>query len=228
VVACESVATTMGATGAGESSGVVSSGAHTMGATIRALRRRAGFSQAAFGSLIGMHRNYFGVIERGGVPNVGLETVQRIAGGLDVSIAVLAVSYVDPVADGEPLGRRVDAPARPTEGWRASDGARELGRAIRALRLDRELTQAELAEQAAMHRSHLASIEAGEKPNPGIATIASIACGLRHGDREPPLLPLLAQTFTGELTVAELRTTVAATRPSGSQGARPFPPGVTP
>lgn len=222
MVVADSIAATMGATGAGEASGSVSRPS-AMGATIRALRRRAGLSQMALGARIAMHHNYVGTIERGGIPNPGLETVDRIARGLDVSIAVLAGRFAHPASAASPRGS--------AEGTKrdALAGACELGDAIRAVRHDLALTQTELAQAAQLNRSHLASIEAGMKPNPGIGTILNIACGLDPTSGEPYLLVPLAQTFTGELTVADLRTTVAAARPSGPNGARPVPrSGATP
>ncbi|HZV75383.1 MAG TPA: helix-turn-helix transcriptional regulator [Conexibacter sp.] len=197
-----------------------------MGATIRALRGHAHLSQVAFGARMAMHHNYLGALERGGVPNPGLETVDRVARGLDVSIAVLADSYANPPTDG---ALRIDAGSgRSGRGIGAEEGAQVLGEAIRLVRRRRGLTQAQLADAAALHRSHLGSIEAGEKPNPGIGTIASIARGLGADGAEPSLLPLLAQTFAGELTVADLRAMLAV-KPSGSSGARSVPyagPGI--
>jgi transcriptional regulator with XRE-family HTH domain len=213
----------MGVTGAGEPS---VGGVGTMGETIRRLRRRAGFSQASFGAHIAMHRNYVGVIERGGIPNVGLETLRRLAGGLEVSIAVLASSY----------DRKRRDEARTTAmrggrdgGWTAAEGAARLGQAIRVLRLHQQLTQAELAQAADIHRSHFASLEAGEKLNPGIRTIAGIAHALEPLGARSTLLPLFAQAFSGEIAVVDVYATTTAAKPSGPRGARPVPhSGVTP
>jgi transcriptional regulator with XRE-family HTH domain len=188
-----------------------------MGAAIRALRGHARLSQMALGSLIAMHHNYLGAIERGAVPNPGLGTLDRIARGLDVSIAVLAESYANPPTN---AGLRVDASGGRPSGRPGATGAPALGSAIRVVRRGRDLTQAQLADAAGLHRSHLGSIEAGEKANPGIATIAGIARGLRRDPDEPSPLPWLAQTFAGELSVAELRARLAA-RPSGPPGVRP-------
>lgn len=221
MVTVDSIAGVMGVTGAGEP---CASGAIAMGATIRRLRQQAGFSQVGFGARIGMHRNYVGAIERGGIPNVGLNTLQRIAGGLEVSVGVLAGSYEHASAD-TTTEHPVDAPVDPI----AVVGATTLGEAIRALRLDRGLTQTQLAQAGGVHRSHLANLEVGTKANPGIRTIAAIARALEPLDRRPPLLPLLAQVFSGEIVVADIRATTMAAKSSGPRSARLIPhSGVTP
>lgn len=185
------------------------SSARAMGATMRTLRDRVGLSQVALGARIAMHPNYLGTLERGGVRNPGLETIDRVARGIGVSIAVLAESYASPRMEGVPPG---DASGGGRTRTRAGveDGAEALGEAIRLVRRLRGLTQAQLADAAALHRSHLVSIEAGERRNPGIGTVGSVARGLASDADAAPLLPLLAQTFAGELTVADLRGTVAA------------------
>lgn len=202
------IACTMGAAGTGATHGI--SGPRAMGMAIRALRKRMGLSQVQLGARIGMHHNYLGPIERGAVPNPGLETVERIAAGLDVSIAALAERYARPATSGAPTPS-----ARLESSSRAEAGPLALGEAIRLLRQRRQLTQSRLADVAHIHRGHLASIEAGERSSPGIGTIAAIACGLEAGAEAAPLLPLLAQTFTGELSIASLRATLERS-PSGS------------
>lgn len=204
----------MGVTGAGATS---VGGAGAVGETIRHLRQRAGFSQVTFGAHIGMHRNYVGVIERGGIPNVGLGTLRRFAGGLEVSLAVLARSY-------EQGAVRPPASRFPQHsGWSAAEGAATLGQAIRVLRRHEQLTQVELARTAQMHRSHFASLEAGDKLNPGIRTIAGIAHALEPLGTRTTLLPLLAQAFSGEIPVVDVYATITAANPSGPRGTRPLP-----
>lgn len=188
-----------------------------MGETIRRLRQRAGFSQVSFGVQIGMHRNYVGVIERGGIPNVGLETLRRFAGGLEVSIAVLTSSYERDDTRTPAKGSAQD------RGWTAAEGATRLGQAIRVIRRHQQLTQVELARAAEIHRSHFASLEAGEKLNPGIRTIAGIARALEPLGAGPPLLPRFAQVFSGEIAVVDVYATATAAKPSGPQGARSLP-----
>jgi transcriptional regulator with XRE-family HTH domain len=192
-----------------------------MGATIRALRGHARVSQIALGRRIAMHHNYLGAIERGEIANPGLETVDRIANGLGVSIAVLAESYA--TASSEPRLRVDTTGGRPA---RLSDeyDAKALGEAIRIVRRRLDLTQTQLGKAIGLHRNHLGSVEAGENPSRGIATIACVAHGLtaRLAADEPPLLPLLAQTFTGEVTLAEVRARFAS-KPSGQAGARAVP-----
>jgi transcriptional regulator with XRE-family HTH domain len=192
-----------------------------MGATIRALRGHAHISQIALGRRVGIHPNYLGAIERGEIENPGLETVDRVARGLDVSIAVLAESYVTAPSDG---ALRVDTtggrPQRLTEKY----DAKALGDAIRIVRRRLDLTQTQLAEAIGIHRNQLGNIEVGERSSRGIATIARVACVLtvQLGADEPPLLPLLAQVFNGEVTLAEVRERFAS-KPSGSSDARTVP-----
>lgn len=194
-------------------------GARALGATIRALRGYAHLSQEALGRRAGMHRNYLGAIERGEVPNPGLEPLARVARGLDVSIAVLAESYAAPPSDG---ALRVDSSRWPSASQDPTADAEALGRAIRLIRRARRLTQGQLALEAGVQRSYLGSIEAGEKRSPGIASIARIDRGLRRAD-ETPLLPLLAQSFTGETTLADVRATVDP-KSSRRSDARTGPP----
>lgn len=52
-----------------------------IGATIRARRIEMGYSQETFADKIGMHRAYYGGIERG-VRNLTLPTLWRVARGL--------------------------------------------------------------------------------------------------------------------------------------------------
>lgn len=192
-----------------------------MGATIRALRGHAHISQIALGRRVTMHANYLGAVERGEIANPGLETVDRIASGLDVSIAVLAESYATAPSE---AALRVDAtggrPQRLTEAY----DAKALGDAIRIVRRHLDLTQAQLANAIGIHRNQLGSIEVGERSSRGIATIARVAFGLAThlGADEPPLLPLLAQVFNGEATLAEVRERFASSS-SGSSDARTLP-----
>jgi transcriptional regulator with XRE-family HTH domain len=180
-----------------------------MGATIRALRRQAHMSQVALGRRVAMHVNYLGAIERGEIRSPILDTVDRIATGLGVSVAVLARSYA---AASEDMAPRVEkGGGRPQRA--AVYDATALGAAIRLMRRAAELTQAQLAEIAGLHRNHVGSVEAGDQPTRGIATIAHIAHALapRLGSDEPTVLALLAQIFTGEVTLAQLREQIVST-----------------
>lgn len=56
--------------------------------SIRSLRERLGISQEVFADRIGMHRAYYGAIERG-KKNLTLQTLERIANGLGVEPARL-------------------------------------------------------------------------------------------------------------------------------------------
>jgi len=210
--------TTMGAGGTARPDEARS--ARAMGATIRALRDHAHLSQIALGERISLHQNYIGAIERGEIRSPGLVTLDRIARGLGVSIAVFATSYVTPP---DVRALRIDATAGRSRGGETHD-PEALGHAIRVVRRRLKLTQDQLGAAIDMHRSHIGAIENGEKANPRIATIARIASGLtaKLGPDEPSLLPLFAQTFTGEKTVADVRATVDP-KPSGSPGVRCVP-----
>jgi transcriptional regulator with XRE-family HTH domain len=180
-----------------------------MGVTIRYLRKRAGLTQVEFRTRSGMHQNYVGSLERGVVPNPGLATVGRVAVGLDVSIAVLAASFVDAA----PLS---PAPStRPAARGAASDGPRELAAAIRLPRRGRGLSQAEVAEAAGLHRSYLGGVEVGERAGPGLHTVARILSGIcSPGTELSAVFVDLARVFAGELTLTEFAARVAQT--SGS------------
>jgi transcriptional regulator with XRE-family HTH domain len=212
----EKVLPTMGAAALGRPD--VERGARAMGAAIRALRRHARLSQVALGARVSMHANYIGAIERGEIWNPGLETVDRIAEGLGVSVAVLAESYATAA---EQLTLRVDTTGGRPQRTAAAYDATALGAAVRLVRRLVGLTQQQLADETDLHRNHIGSIETGEKPTRRIATIARVAHGLAAhlGDEAPSLLPLLVQVFTGEATLAHVRERVAS-MPSGPSAAR--------
>jgi transcriptional regulator with XRE-family HTH domain len=216
----DSIPATMGAAALGRPD--VERSARAMGATIRALRGHAHISQITLGKRVPMHANYIGAIERGEILNPRLETVDRIAEGLEVSVAVLVESYASDSGTGP---QQVDATGGRPERTAAAYDAKVLGAAIRLVRRQLGITQAQLADAIGLHHNHLGSIEAGEKPSRGIATIARVAHELtvKLGADEPPLLPLLAQAFTGEVTLAEVRERFAS-KPSGPSGAPYRPP----
>lgn len=58
------------------------------GRTVRALRAKAGYSQESFADAIHIHRTSMGTLERGD-GNPTLETILKIARGLDVSLTEL-------------------------------------------------------------------------------------------------------------------------------------------
>jgi len=208
----------MGAAGLGTPD--VERSARAMGATIRALRGHTHISQTTLGRRVSMHANYLGAIERGEIRNPGLETVDRIADGLNVSVAVLARSYA---AASDEAALRVEATRRRSQKRAAPYDAKALGAAIRIVRRRLGLTQEQLAETVGLHRNHLGSIELGEQPTRGVATIARIAHGLSVRLRaDEPLLPLFVQAFTGEATLAQVHERIAS-RTSGSSVARSFP-----
>jgi DNA-binding XRE family transcriptional regulator len=61
------------------------------GRTVRALRAKAGYSQESFADAIGVHRTTMGTLE-GGDGNPGLDTIVKIARGLDLSLSELFVA----------------------------------------------------------------------------------------------------------------------------------------
>ena len=56
-----------------------------LGQTVRELRKSAGYSQEGFAAAIKVHRTFMGSIERGKT-NVSLETLERLARGLDLKV----------------------------------------------------------------------------------------------------------------------------------------------
>lgn len=60
----------------------------SLGIAIRRHRKTLNISQDAFADTIGMHRTYFGAIERG-ERNVSLDNLERIAQGLGASLSEL-------------------------------------------------------------------------------------------------------------------------------------------
>ena len=52
---------------------------------VRGLRSASGFSQEAFAAKVGIHRTFMSSIERGKT-NVSLETLERLAAGLDMHV----------------------------------------------------------------------------------------------------------------------------------------------
>ncbi len=55
---------------------------------------------------------------------------------------------------------------------------RRLGAVVRRLRVQQNLTQERLAARAGLTQGHLSKIEAGERPNPGVATLKKLARAL--------------------------------------------------
>ncbi|MCB1031125.1 MAG: helix-turn-helix transcriptional regulator [Acidimicrobiales bacterium] len=56
-----------------------------VGANLRRLRRRLGYSQENFGELVQWHRTFVGAVERG-ERNLTLKTIERIAFQLNVRV----------------------------------------------------------------------------------------------------------------------------------------------
>jgi transcriptional regulator with XRE-family HTH domain len=59
-----------------------------LGAAIRAARRQGGYTQESFAAHADVDRSYYGSIERGEF-NLTVDTVAKIAKGLDLSLAEL-------------------------------------------------------------------------------------------------------------------------------------------
>lgn len=59
-----------------------------LGAAIRAARKKAGFTQESFAAQADVDRSYYGAIERGEF-NLTVDTIAKIAAGLDMSAAEL-------------------------------------------------------------------------------------------------------------------------------------------
>lgn len=172
-------------------------GAEALGAVLRQLRVGAGITQRDLAAREGLHRNYLGALERGTVANPGLATTTRLARALDVSVAVLAESFVLPAPT---LPQR---PAAACEAPERAPGAPALGRALRLLRRRRELTRAVLAEQTGMHKNYIGSLEEGVIASPGLLTITRLVIGLQGGttgglDTLASSVGLLARVFAGE------------------------------
>jgi transcriptional regulator with XRE-family HTH domain len=59
-----------------------------LGSAVRRLRLEAGYSQESFADRVKLHRTYMGAVERGEV-NISLDNIEKIAGGLRLSISEL-------------------------------------------------------------------------------------------------------------------------------------------
>jgi transcriptional regulator with XRE-family HTH domain len=59
-----------------------------LGSVVRAHREALGHSQESFAETIDLHRNYYGLIERG-ERNVSLLNLEKIAAGLNMTLSAL-------------------------------------------------------------------------------------------------------------------------------------------
>lgn len=60
----------------------------SLGARIRRLRERKGYTQESFTDSVGLHRNFMGAVERG-EQNLTIRSLQTIARGLGTTMAKL-------------------------------------------------------------------------------------------------------------------------------------------
>ncbi|WP_028896978.1 helix-turn-helix domain-containing protein [Prevotella sp. HUN102] len=60
----------------------------SFGERVRDLRKAAGFSQEKFAALVGVHRTYIGMIERG-EKNITITNIDKIATALKINISEL-------------------------------------------------------------------------------------------------------------------------------------------
>ena len=84
--------------------------------TVRELRKAAGYSQEAFAARIKVHRTFMSSIERG-LTNVSLETLERIARGLDMRVWELIRVAEDMAIGTKERGRRAGTYGRTKGGW---------------------------------------------------------------------------------------------------------------
>ncbi|GFZ87047.1 transcriptional regulator [Paenibacillus marchantiophytorum] len=66
-----------------------------LGERLRYIRKEQNLSQEQLGELAGLHTNYIGQVERG-EKNVTIESLEKIAAGLNVSMEQL-FRYIDPM-----------------------------------------------------------------------------------------------------------------------------------
>ena len=59
-----------------------------LGKTIRSIRTDLGYSQDEFASACGLHRTYFGAVERG-ERNISLQNIIKIATALEITVSRL-------------------------------------------------------------------------------------------------------------------------------------------
>lgn len=77
-----------------------------LGNRIRFLRKVKGLSQEQLGELSGLHTNYIGQVERG-EKNVTVESLEKIAKGLDVTLEDL-FQHIDPSPQADELRQLID------------------------------------------------------------------------------------------------------------------------
>ena len=102
-----------------------------LGQAVRELRSAAGYSQESFAAKIKVHRTFMGTIERGNT-NVSLDTLERLARGLEMGVwELIRIAEVAGGAATKGGGRRA------TTYDRRSKSDRELA-ALRKIAEDRD------------------------------------------------------------------------------------------
>jgi transcriptional regulator with XRE-family HTH domain len=76
----------------GKSTPWISRDHDALGAAVREIRARRGFSQEGLGFASGLHRNYVGAIERGEI-NATFRTLLKTRSGLRVPLSELVLVY---------------------------------------------------------------------------------------------------------------------------------------
>jgi len=134
-----------------------------LGAAIRRARKERGISQEELASRSAVDRSYMSSIERG-QQNPGIVSVLRIARAMQMSAAELIV--------------REQPPRPPVASAAPLPSARErLAQRVRAYRLERDWSQAEMARHTGLHRSYIGAIEQA-RANASIDNIERIAIAL--------------------------------------------------
>lgn len=77
-----------------------------LGRAVRELRARRGYSQETLGGRAGLHRNYVGAIERGGI-NPTFETLLRLVHGLSLPLSALVEAYERHMAEPRAVRGRI-------------------------------------------------------------------------------------------------------------------------
>jgi len=160
-------------------------GPKALGQSIRELRGRARWSQAALAEHAGLSRNHIGLIERGAIASPRLSVLCQLAQALDTSAAMLALAFLGAsglhapldalVARSAPRGSRLRK-----SGPVAGGAAVRLGLMLRDLRGRARIGQEQLAAAAGLNRSTVNKLERGMTRDPELMTLVRIAHALAY------------------------------------------------